>query len=96
MCEYYPMASSSAGIDTSRSAQLPSRSKLSRWTALFADYNARIEHVYVEPPFDRLLEQNKSRNNPVPGHVIEKLAAKSEPPTWTEGHSVIFSDGENH
>ena len=65
-----------------------------RWTALFADYNARIELVYVEPPFDRLLEQNRKRDKSVPRHVIEKLAAKTEPPTWTEGHRLILSDGD--
>ena len=32
-----------------------------RWIDLFADYNARIELAYVEPPFDRLLQQNKRR-----------------------------------
>ena len=65
-----------------------------RWIDLFADYNARIELVYVEPPFDRLLRQNKSRKNPVPEHVVRKLAAKCEPPTWTEGHSLLLVDGE--
>lgn len=66
-----------------------------RWVDLFADYNARIELVYVEPPFDSLLRQNKSRANPVPEQVIRKLAAKCEPPTWTEGHALIMSDGES-
>ena len=28
--------------------------------SLFADYGARIELVYVEPPFDVLLRQNKA------------------------------------
>lgn len=64
-----------------------------RWIDLFADYNARVELMYVEPPFDRLLQQNKSRSNPVPEQVIRKLAAKCEPPTWIEGHGLIMSDG---
>ena len=63
-----------------------------RWIDLFADYNARIELVYVEPPFDRLLQQNKSRANPVPEQVIRKLAAKCEPPTWLEGHGLILGE----
>jgi hypothetical protein len=33
------------------------------------------------------------RGNPVPEQVIRKLAAKCEPPTWTEGHGLIFSEG---
>lgn len=66
-----------------------------RWIDLFTDYNARIELVYVEPPFNDLLKQNKSRANPVPEQVIRKLAARCEPPTWAEGHSVIFSTGDS-
>jgi predicted kinase len=65
-----------------------------RWIDLFADYNARIELVYIEPPFDRLLRQNKGRKNPVPEQVVRKLAAKCEPPTWAEGHSLLLIEGE--
>lgn len=65
-----------------------------RWIDLLADYNARIELVYLEPPFDRLLRQNKGRKNPVPEQVVRKLAAKCEPPTWTEGHGLLLVDGE--
>lgn len=63
-----------------------------RWIDLFADYNARIELVYVEPPFARLLQQNKRRDNPVPEQVIRKLAAKCEPPTWLEGHGLTLDE----
>ena len=64
-----------------------------RWLNLFADYNVRIELVYVEPPFGELLKQNKCRANPVPEAVIQKLAEKCEPPTWAECHSLIIADG---
>lgn len=64
-----------------------------RWLNLFADYNARIELVYIEPPLEILLKQNKSRQNAVPENVIKKLAERCEPPTWIEGHSLIFSEG---
>jgi tRNA uridine 5-carbamoylmethylation protein Kti12 len=60
---------------------------------LFADYNGRIELVYIEPPFDRLLRQNRNRKDPVPEQVVRKLAAKCEPPTWTEGHGLVMIDG---
>lgn len=59
-----------------------------RWVDLFADYNARVEIVYIEPTFDVLLRQNRSRNHPVPEQVIRKLAEKSEPPTWLECHGL--------
>jgi predicted kinase len=65
-----------------------------RWIDLFADYNARIELVWIEPPFERLLRQNGSRQNPVPEQVVRRLAAKCEPPTWAEGHGLLMIDGE--
>ena len=64
-----------------------------RWLDLFADYNARIEIVYVEPPFENLLRQNKARDKAVPEPVIRKLAEKCEPPTWIECHELVMSDG---
>ena len=67
-----------------------------RWLDLFADYNARIEIIYLEPPFERLLEQNKRRTKAVPEQVIRKLAEKCEPPTWWECHQchrLVMSDG---
>ncbi len=64
-----------------------------RWLDLFADYNSRIELVYVEPPLNELFKQNKRRPNPVPEAVIRKLAAKCEPPTWLEAHSLVVIDG---
>ena len=83
-----------AGTSFSFSATNILKQTRQRWIDLFADYNARIELVYVEPSFDRLLQQNKRRGNSVPEQVVRKLAAKSEPPTWTEGHALIMSDGE--
>lgn len=66
-----------------------------RWIDLFADYRARIELVYVEPPFDCLLRQNKNREKSVPTEIVRKLAEKCEPPTWAEGHRLIVSGGAN-
>ena len=37
-----------------------------RWIDLFADYDARIEIVYVEPPLPVILDQNARRDRPVP------------------------------
>lgn len=64
-----------------------------RWISLFADHNARIEMVYIEPPPSVILEQNRQRKMPVPKRVIVALANKLEPPTWTEGHGLMMSDG---
>ncbi|PQO39175.1 phosphohydrolase [Blastopirellula marina] len=65
----------------------------SRWLNLFADYDARIEIVYLEPSLDDLLQQNKKRSNRVPEAVIEKLASRCQVPTWLECHTLI-SDAE--
>lgn len=61
-----------------------------RWIDLFADYQARIEIVYIEPPWLDLLDQNRNRPEPVPEQVIHDLAAKCEPPTTSEAHEVVL------
>ena len=66
-----------------------------RWIDLFADYGARIEIVYIEPPLTVILRQNKARGRNVPESVIRELAAKCEPPTWAEAHHVIVCNGES-
>jgi predicted kinase len=62
-----------------------------RWIDLFADYQARIEIVYVEPPLPIIFAQNKRRERPVPERIILGLAARCEPPTITEAHGVSLS-----
>jgi predicted kinase len=63
-----------------------------RWIDLFADYSARVETVYVEPPMSVILAQNKRRERSVPDNVIHELASKCEPPTWTESHQLVFPE----
>ncbi len=70
------------------------RQTRSRWTGLFADYNADLELVYVEPPMRTILKQNRDREAGVPESVIRKLAGKVEPPNWLEGHRLTMV-GEN-
>ena len=59
-----------------------------RWIDLFADYGARIEIVYLEPPLETVLARNRKRPEPVPEKVILRLVEKLEPPTWAEGHRI--------
>jgi len=61
-----------------------------RWVDLFADYDARVRIVYLEPQFDVILSQNRSRSDSVPEHVLRKLAEKIEPPTWLECHELVW------
>ncbi|MBM4074668.1 MAG: ATP-binding protein, partial [Planctomycetes bacterium] len=63
-----------------------------RWIDLFADYGARIDIVYLEPPFPDIFERNRRRSKSVPEHVIRQLAKKLEPPTWSECHNLIVTD----
>jgi predicted kinase len=59
-----------------------------RWIDLFADYGARVEIVYLEPPITTILKQNKERVANVPESVIGRLVEKTEVPTLAEAHSV--------
>ncbi len=61
-----------------------------RWIDLFADYGARIDVVYLEPPVATILERNGSRERPVPQHVMKALISKLDPPTIAECHSLQF------
>ena len=61
-----------------------------RWIDLFAEYGARIEMVYIEPPLSAVLAQNRRREKPVPENVILQLAGKCEPPTLTEAHGLVL------
>ena len=63
-----------------------------RWIDLFADYDARIEVVYVEPPLPVILARNARRPGPVPEKVIRRLAEKCEPPTLAEAHGLGMVD----
>lgn len=64
------------------------RATRGRWLDLFADYNARIEVVYIEPPMSTILRQNRERASAIPEAVIRRLAEKVEPPTWLECHQL--------
>jgi putative nucleotidyltransferase with HDIG domain len=59
-----------------------------RWIDLFADYGARVEVIYLEPPMRTLLRQNKERASSVPESAIHHLLKKTEVPTLAEAHDV--------
>ncbi len=77
-----------AGRDFALHATNSVRQTRKRWIDLFADYGARVEVVYIEPPLPMILQQNQRRSAPVPAHVIQHLLDKLEPPTWAEAHSL--------
>jgi predicted kinase len=63
-----------------------------RWIDLFADYGARVEVVYIEPPLAEISEQNRQRIEPVPTTVINRLTEKLEPPSIKEAHGLQILD----
>src|SRR5262249_53779782 len=77
-----------AGWDFAFNGRNPVRQTRKRWVDLFADYGARVEVVYLEPPLQVIFQQNERRGKPVPKQVIQHLVEKLEPPTWAEAHSV--------
>lgn len=79
-----------AGTDFAFNATCTIRQTRKRWLDLFIDYGAHIRVVYVEPKFERLLAQNRSRDEAVPERVLRRLAGKCEPPTWIEAHSLLY------
>jgi len=81
-----------AGRDFCFNATNVTRQMRQRWIDLFADYSARVEIVYIEPPLRTVLAQNKRRTNPVPESVVHRLVERLEPPTITEAHELTFVD----
>lgn len=67
-----------------------SRDIRARQIDLFADYNARIRIVYVEASRERLLRQNREREEMVPEAVIERMTRNWEVPNLTEAHAVDY------
>jgi predicted kinase len=65
------------------------------WIDLFARYEARVEIVYLEPPFDAVIKQNRERDRRVPERVIYRLRDRAEPPLPGEGHVVRWMGGED-
>ncbi|MCL4176518.1 MAG: AAA family ATPase [Verrucomicrobia bacterium] len=81
-----------AGRDFAFNATNLTRQMRGRWIKLFADYNARVEIVYLEPALQTILAQNRRRTNAVPERVIERLLDRLEPPTITECHTLTIAD----
>ncbi|NJO90865.1 MAG: AAA family ATPase [Chloroflexia bacterium] len=60
---------------------------------LFADYGARIKIVYLEVPYNKLVEQNQSREYPIPQKVLDKMVSRWEVPQQWEAHHVEYIIG---
>jgi predicted kinase len=61
---------------------------------LFTAYRARVRIVYLEAPYDTLLDRNRSRAAPVPEAVIDRMARRLDLPDVTEARAVEWlADG---
>lgn len=77
-----------SGTDFAFNATNTTRLIRRRWIDLGHVYHARIQIVYIEPPVEMILAQNRERPFPVPEKVIRSMLAQVEPPTWTECHAL--------
>ncbi|MCP4217094.1 MAG: AAA family ATPase [bacterium] len=58
------------------------------YISIFRDYGARVKIVYVEPPWNVLLKQNRERKYPVPEKIINKKFATLDVPDLSECHEL--------
>ncbi|MCL1468090.1 AAA family ATPase [Argonema galeatum] len=65
-----------------------SRQLRSSLVNLFSAYGGRIRIVYLEAPWEELLERNNSRHAKVPEKVIERMCDRLDIPDITEAHVV--------
>jgi len=77
-----------AGIDFAFNATNLTREMRRRWINLFADYNARVEIVYLEPALPIILQRNRKRHRSVPEKVMRRLIDRLEVPTFAEAHGL--------
>ncbi len=66
-----------------------SRNLRAKPLALFRDYNARTEIVYIETGPDQLFSQNRNREDVVPHAAMENMIRKLEPPQDWEAHGIV-------
>ena len=60
---------------------------------LFTTYKARINIIYIEPPYKTLIAQNEGREAIVPRKVVERMIKRLQIPDTTEAHRVKYVVG---
>lgn len=56
---------------------------------LFTSYGGKVKIIYIEVPYNTLIQQNNNREAVVPNNVIDKMICKLEPPQLDEACEVI-------
>ncbi|MFK8005732.1 MAG: AAA family ATPase [Saprospiraceae bacterium] len=60
--------------------------------SLFQSYGAKTKLIYLEVPYQKLMQQNRNRDFPVPQKVLEKMISKLEIPSiWEAPTLEIFA-----
>ncbi len=57
---------------------------------LFSSYGAKVKIVYLEVPYQKLLQQNKNREYVVRENIIQRMINKLEVPAQWEAHEVEY------
>lgn len=66
-----------------------------QWIDLFTTYGAKVKIVYLEVPYQQLIQQNSNREHVVPTKVMEKMIGKLEVPSLSEAHEVEYLVNQN-
>ncbi|NDV93905.1 poly(A) polymerase [Dysgonomonas sp. 521] len=57
---------------------------------LFTLYDAKVNIVYLEKPYEKWRSQNRNREFPLPENVLDKMMQKLEIPQLVEAHDVKY------
>ncbi len=58
---------------------------------LFVSYGAQVKIVFIEVPFQKLMEQNQNRVAVVPGAIMKNMISNYDPPIIEEAHFVEYN-----
>lgn len=59
---------------------------------LFSEYGARVKLVYIEAEYEELWSRNRTREKPVPNHVLQRMIANLDVPKPYEAACVEYYD----
>ena len=58
--------------------------------SLCADYGASVKVVYLEVPYEELMQRNQKRERKIPEKVLEEMIRKMEVPAPWEAYDVEY------
>lgn len=60
-----------------------------QWIKMAKGFGYEVQAVFFDVPLEVCLERNRRRERVVPDDIMQRMAAKLKPPTFTEGFSKI-------